>query len=267
MDDYGNHVDTLERELSGLLDVFKGLTPEQWQTQTLLVPFDPERPHWTLFELAEHFDISIGLAHMLVDDPQPEGQPGRDRVSFFIFPRSEVAPVVYDFAYTMVDGKTPADMPGVIETTFAKVIEGARSNPPGLIRSGYYALMELGEFIPSRVVEAVVHGLDLTDPLGVDPIAYAGGDRDDRGDPGRAARTPHGGLSPAGPVRRPGMDPGGVGTQAAGGASRSTVAADRLSYRRFGRVDWPITRPTWRDRTARGLRAREGRGLPGRTNG
>ena len=171
MDDYGNHVDTLERELSGLLDVFKGLTPEQWQTKTLLVPFDPERSHWTLFELAGHFDISIGLAHMLVDDPQPEGQPGRDRVSFFIFPRSEVAPVVYDFAYTMVDGKTPADMPGVLETTFAKVIDGARSNPPGLIGSGYYALMELGEFIPSRVVEAVVHGLDLTDPLGIDPIA------------------------------------------------------------------------------------------------
>ena len=31
--------------------------------------------------------------------------------------------------------------------------------------------MELGEFVPSRVLEAVVHGLDLTDPLGRDPIA------------------------------------------------------------------------------------------------
>lgn len=168
---YEQDVDTLERELQGLLDVFRGLSAEDWRRETLLQPFDPKLPHWTLFELAGHFDISIGLAAMLVDDPQPEGQPGRDRVSFFIFPRSEVAPVVYDYAYTMVDGKTPADMPGVLEATFSKVVEGARANPPGLIGPGYYALMELGEFIPSRVVEAVVHGLDLTDPLGVEPIA------------------------------------------------------------------------------------------------
>jgi hypothetical protein len=171
MGDYDRDVDTLERELGGLLEVFGGLTAEQWQTPTLLEPLDPDLPRWTLFELAGHFDISIGLAHMLVDDPQPDGQPGRDRVSFFIFPRSEVAPVVYDYAYTMVEGKTPAEMPGVLETTFGKVTRGARANPPSLIGPGYYALMELGEFVPSRVVEAVVHGLDLTDPLGLEPIA------------------------------------------------------------------------------------------------
>ncbi|MCI0686348.1 MAG: hypothetical protein L0Y54_03790, partial [Sporichthyaceae bacterium] len=31
--------------------------------------------------------------------------------------------------------------------------------------------MRLGEFVPSRVVEAVVHGLDLTDALGRPPMA------------------------------------------------------------------------------------------------
>lgn len=171
MGSYEQDVDVLERELAGLLTVFRGLGPDEWATRTFLEPLDPEQPHWTLFELAGHFDISIGLAAMLVDDPQPDGQPGRDRVSFFIFPRSEVAPVVYDYAYTMVEERTPEDMPAVLEATFAKVIAGARSNPPTLIGPGYYALMELGEFIPSRVLEAVVHGLDLTDPLGLEPIA------------------------------------------------------------------------------------------------
>ena len=120
MGSYEQHVDTLERELHGLLEVFGGLGADDWQRKTLLEPLDPDKPHWTLFELAGHFDISIGLAAMLVDDPQPDGQPGRDRVSFFIFPRSEVAPVVYDYAYTMVEGKTPADMPCVLEATFAR---------------------------------------------------------------------------------------------------------------------------------------------------
>jgi hypothetical protein len=104
-----------------------------------------------------------------------DGQPGRDRTSFFIFPRSEVAPVVYDYAYTMVEGKTPADMPGVLQHTFSKTIEESRATPPESIGSGYYALMKLGEFVPSRIVEAVVHGLDLTNALGRDSIATPAG--------------------------------------------------------------------------------------------
>jgi hypothetical protein len=127
-----------------------------------------------VFELAGHFDISIGLTVMLMAEPQ-SGQVGRDRTSFFIFPRSEVAPVVYDYAYTMVAGKTPGEMPGVLHDTFTKTIEGARSMPPDTVGPGYYALMRLDEFVASRVVEAVVHGIDLTDAVGREPIATAEG--------------------------------------------------------------------------------------------
>lgn len=171
---YQHEVDTLETELESIESVFRGLSDDEWQMPTKLVPLDVGKPHWTLFELAGHFDISIGLTRMLVADLQ-EGQPGRDRVSFFIFPRSEVAPVVYDYAYTMVAGKTPADMPDVLHETFSKTIVESRSTPPESIGPGYYALMQLGEFVPSRVVEAVVHGLDLTDALGREPIATADG--------------------------------------------------------------------------------------------
>jgi hypothetical protein len=171
---YEQAIDTLEAELLGLETVFRGLGDEDWKASTHLQPLDPSLPHWTVFELAGHFAISIGLAHMLTDDPQ-EGQPGRDRVSFFIFPRSEVAPVVYDYAYTMVEGKRPGDMPGVLHDTFTRAIEGARRSPPTTVGSGYYALMRVDEFIPSRVVEAVVHGLDLTDALSRDTIATPAG--------------------------------------------------------------------------------------------
>ena len=76
---------------------------------------------------------------MLMAEPQA-GQVGRDRVSFFIFPRSEVAPVVYDYAYTMVEGKTPDQMPDVLRATFAKTVEGRGRWPrtrsaPGTTRS------------------------------------------------------------------------------------------------------------------------------------
>lgn len=174
MSDYDTDVQTLEAELTRVEQVFRGLTESDWRRPTLLRPLDETQPHWTLFELAGHFDISIGLTRMLISSQEP-GQVGRDRVSFFIFPRSEVAPVVYDYAYTMVEGKSPEQMPDVLRETFTRTIEEARANSPDVVGSGYYALMRLGDFVPSRVVEAVVHGLDLTDALGRDPIATADG--------------------------------------------------------------------------------------------
>lgn len=171
MGTYEHVVDTLERELTAIEQTFRSLSDEDWQRPTRLQPLDASLKPWTVFELAGHFDISIGLTRMLVADPQPGGQPGRDRVSFFIFPRSEVAPVVYDYAYTMVQGKTPADMPDVLHETFSKTISETRANPPDFVGPGYYALMRLDEFVASRVVEAVVHGQDLTDALGRDPLA------------------------------------------------------------------------------------------------
>jgi uncharacterized protein (TIGR03083 family) len=171
---YEGSIDILERELDRVLTTFEGVTSEQWAMPTALEPLDASLPHWTVFELAGHLDISIGLTRMLIADPQ-QGQVGRDRVSFFIFPRSEVAPVVYDYAYTMVQGKSPADMPSVLRETFTKTVEESRSTPPDRVGSGYYALMRLDEFVASRVVEAVVHGLDLTDALGVEPVATPDG--------------------------------------------------------------------------------------------
>jgi hypothetical protein len=170
MGTYDDAVRTLEVELGSVERAFRDLTDEEWQRPTRLRPLDETLPHWTLFELAGHFEISIGLTSMLIADPQ-SGQVGRDRVSFFIFPRSEVAPGVYDYAYTLVKGKTPREMVEVLHETFGRTIEGARTTAPATIGPGYYALMRLDEFVASRVVEAVVHGIDLTDAIGRDSFA------------------------------------------------------------------------------------------------
>jgi hypothetical protein len=170
MGSYDDAVRTLEVELSGVERAFRDLSEEQWRTPTKLRPLDETLPRWTLFELAGHFDISIGLTRMLIAEPQ-DGQPGRDRTSFFIFPRSEVAPVVYDYAYKMVLGKTPQQMADVLHETFSKTVQESRATPPETIGPGYYALMRLDEFVPSRVVEAVVHGFDVTDAVGGPSIA------------------------------------------------------------------------------------------------
>jgi len=167
-------IGTLEAELTTVADVFAGLTPEQWRRSTLLVPVDPDLPKWTVLELAGHFDIAIGLTRMLIAG-QEDAQPARDRTSFFINPRSETGPVVYAYAYTMVEGKTPGDMPGVLAETFAKTISEARAVPASLVGPGYFAPMRADEFAASRIVEAVVHGIDLAQALGIPYFAAPDG--------------------------------------------------------------------------------------------
>jgi uncharacterized protein (TIGR03083 family) len=171
---YESAIDILAQELDRVEQVFRGLSPDEWQAPTKLVPVDPGLPHWTVFELAGHFDISIGLTRMLIDG-RDDLQPARDRTSFFINPRSETAPVVYGYAYTMVQGKTPADMPGVLHQTFTGAVSQARAVPASTVGPGYFAPMRVDEFIASRIVEAVVHGIDLTQALGRDYIATTDG--------------------------------------------------------------------------------------------
>jgi hypothetical protein len=166
---YIDLVDALDEGLTAVLKTFTGLSQADWSRSTRLEPLDPAQRHWTVLELAAHFNISIGLTLALVDGAQA-GQTGRDRVSFFIFDRSQVAPVVYDYAVAQAEGRQPADMLRALEDTFVRTLRAAKGTPPDLVGPGYYALMRLDEFVASRVVEAVVHGLDLTDALGRDPL-------------------------------------------------------------------------------------------------
>ena len=70
MGSYENDTDVLDRELQRVLAVFDSVTDDEWARPTLLEPWDAGQPHWTVFELAGHFDISIGLTRMLIADPR-----------------------------------------------------------------------------------------------------------------------------------------------------------------------------------------------------
>ena len=109
MASYEAEIGILEAELAAVAETFGGLTPDQWRRSTLLVPVDPDLPKWTVFELAGHFDIAIGLTRMLIAEPE-ETQPARDRTSFFINARSETVLV-------NVSPRTPGMSAGVFPST------------------------------------------------------------------------------------------------------------------------------------------------------
>ncbi|MGY1625179.1 maleylpyruvate isomerase N-terminal domain-containing protein [Geodermatophilus sp. SYSU D00965] len=167
-------IDVLARELDAVNAVLEDLTDADWARPTHLVPEGEGLARWRVADLVAHIDISIGLTLGLLDSIQT-GQPGRDRASFFIADRSRVAPVVYDYA---VKHAAEQDRAGLVErtrATFAASLDGIRQHPPDTIGSGFFALMRLDEWVPTRVVEAVVHGIDLTDALDRTSVATPAG--------------------------------------------------------------------------------------------
>ena len=174
MNAHDEAVSTLAAELATVEDFVRGLSAEDWNRSTLLEPFDARisaldregarRPHRHL----HRFDIGVpGF------DPR---RSTRSRcVSYFIADRSQVAPVVYDYAKGLASQHTTASLSDKLGETFQATIAGARQQPGETVGSGYFALMRLDEWIPSRTVEAVVHGIDLTDAVGAPTIAKSDG--------------------------------------------------------------------------------------------
>jgi hypothetical protein len=155
MSDFEDGLALLEGELDRSLEVFGSLSAADWRRPTTLAPIGEGQPAWTVLELASHHDLFMWLTTVLVEGPE-KGQA------------AEVPPVVYVLAYTRAEGKTPKGVVSALADTFATALAEARKTPPHTIGPAHFGPMRVADFITTRVVESVVHGLDLTGALGRD---------------------------------------------------------------------------------------------------
>jgi uncharacterized protein (TIGR03083 family) len=162
--------DALAEALQALEDTLAGLSEQDWTRPSLLRTADPETPPWTVLQLASHFDVFMGLVLNLVAEAQG-GQPILDRASFCIaVSDSSQGPVLYQYMADHAKGHAPATMLETVQATFKQGLDAIRNTSPDTVGPAFYGQMRLDEFVATRVVEAVVHGLDLTDALGRPPL-------------------------------------------------------------------------------------------------
>ena len=168
---YEEMVEALTESLQALEDTLSSLSPEEWNRPTLLRPVDPNAPPWDVLTLGAHINFFMGMTLTLVGEAQ-EGQPCLDRASFCMAAsdRSQVAPLVYQYMIDQAKGHTPSTMLDTIRETFKKVLDAIGTTPPDTIGPAFFAPMRLDEFVPTRVVETVLHGMDLTDAVGRSPL-------------------------------------------------------------------------------------------------
>jgi uncharacterized protein (TIGR03083 family) len=162
--------EALAEALQALEGTLAGLSEEDWARPTRLRTADPEVPPWDVLRLASHFDIFMGLVLGLVAEAKG-GEPTLDRASFCIaVSDSSQGPVLYQYMTDHAQGHTPATMLTAVGGTFKQALDAIRTTPPDTVGPAFYGLMRLDEFVATRVVEAVIHGLDLTDALGLPPL-------------------------------------------------------------------------------------------------
>jgi hypothetical protein len=114
----------------------------------------------------------MGLTMGLVAEPM-SAQPVVDRASFYISvsDRSKVSPVIYQYIVDHAQGHTPATIGDQVGQTFKQALEAIRTTAPDTIGPGFFGPMRLDEFVATRLVEVQVHGMDLTDALGAQPLS------------------------------------------------------------------------------------------------
>ena len=161
----------LAEGLQAVEDTLSGLSEDDWNRPTLLRSPDADATPWNVFTLVGHFDVFMGLVAGLAGEPQA-GPPGLDRASFCITvsDRSKVAPALYQYMIDHTKGHTPTTMLDAVRGTFKKALDIIRTTPPDTVGPAFFAPMRLDEFVATRVVELVVHGMDLTDALGRSPL-------------------------------------------------------------------------------------------------
>jgi hypothetical protein len=169
---YEEIVDAVEEGLEALESTLAVLSEEDWARHTHLRPAAPEDAQpWTVLELAAHMDIFMAFTLVLMAEPQ-EAPPAIDGASFCIAcSDGSQGAMLYQYMADHAKGHTPGTILEAVHGTFKSAIEGARNHAPDTIGPAFYGLIRLDEFLATRAVEAVVHGLDLTDALGRPPLS------------------------------------------------------------------------------------------------
>jgi hypothetical protein len=168
---YAETVEALEEALEALESTMAVLSEEDWARPTLLKSADPEAQPWTVLELAGHMDVFMSITLGLMGEPQ-SAPPAIDGPSFCIAcSDGSQGAMLHRYMADHAKGQTPGTMLEAVHGTFKRALEGARNNPPDMVGPAFYGLMRLDDFVATRSVEAVVHGLDLTDALGRAPLS------------------------------------------------------------------------------------------------
>ena len=113
---------------------------------------------WTVLDLVGHGNRAHTLVEEYVLRPQPPVGPESD-----YFSGARIKERAREAVLALGD-----DPKGTVAATAARVIALVRSTPADATLGSPIGTMTMAEYLPSRIAELTVHGLDLTNALGTE---------------------------------------------------------------------------------------------------
>ena len=167
--DYSELVDILEAELAVVADGFEGLTAGQWGAPTNLARSSRTSRLGHCSNLPDTSTSQSGSRPCsLRMRCQANGKRSATPSTSSSFPAT-IPTEFYSYAYEVVQDRDPSTMSAVLRSTFAQssrreavtLAQSARFQATSRTRSFAWT-----DFVSTRIVESVIHGMDLTDVTG-----------------------------------------------------------------------------------------------------
>ena len=163
-------VDVLAGECEAFGHVLEGLSEAQFALPTRCPP-------WDVKDLVAHmwrnlFRIPTAL------DGEPLDAADTDSVTYWrAYDPADDSPMIAQHAQeTAAEHATGAKLAQSFDELWRSAVARARAEDPArVIASWWGPRLRLDEFLKTRVLETVVHGVDMTTALGTDPVATDAG--------------------------------------------------------------------------------------------
>jgi uncharacterized protein (TIGR03083 family) len=126
-------------------------------------------PGWRVADLVAHLSMCAGLAALWLAEPAPERAEAS--VGPYLLTLSAAASAVDERTRAFAAGKTPAELRRLVRGAVEGLREVVAETDPARVIATRLGPMRFDDFLVTRCVEGVVHGLDLSPA--VDPDAGA----------------------------------------------------------------------------------------------
>lgn len=159
-------LDALQAECEQVEATLRALPADAWQR--------PGLGEWTVHQLCVHLTRGVGRLGAYLDQPV-EGEAVKDRVSYFQYDAAAIAPGVAARAAKEAEALPPEQVGQAFADVWRDSVAKGRAVDAHRVMATPFGAMHVQEYTATRVLEAVVHHLDLRRaldrPADPDPVA------------------------------------------------------------------------------------------------
>ena len=155
-------VDALAREVGSVGQLLHVLKPKQWELPTRCAPL-------TVRELTAHMIRGAVRIEEMLDAGPVDSEPEKDAITYFQFDSTNEGPVIVKRAQEAA-ASFPADLAKAWDLEWTKALQRARMHlGDDPVLPNIFGLIHLSEYLKTRIVEVLIHHMDLDDALGKKP--------------------------------------------------------------------------------------------------